>query len=175
VNSFAQLIRFNITTVNVACQESKPGEARVQVTSGSGPYTYLWSNGQTTQQILSLPKGDYSITITDALGNDTTGNFSILVDECHMDAARVFTPNDDGIHDVWGISNAQYFDNALILVYNRLGQLVYEHKGKYTTDDQWDGKDKLGVPLPDATYYFVILEDKSEKSNVIKGDVSILR
>jgi large repetitive protein len=36
--------------------------------SGTGPYTYSWSNGDTTQTVTGLAAGTYSCTVTDALG-----------------------------------------------------------------------------------------------------------
>jgi len=38
------------------------------VTGGLAPYTYLWSNGATTPNISNLSADDYSLVVTDALG-----------------------------------------------------------------------------------------------------------
>ncbi|WP_201979392.1 SprB repeat-containing protein [Hymenobacter rubidus] len=43
----------------------------LQVTGGSGLYTYLWSDGATTRDRTGLAAGPYSVTITDALGCST--------------------------------------------------------------------------------------------------------
>ncbi len=47
--------------------------------SGSlnAPFTYMWSNGETTQTISNLPVGSYSVTITDTLGASIVRNFEI--------------------------------------------------------------------------------------------------
>ena len=47
---------------------SNDGTATVNATGGNGPYTYLWSNGQTTQTATALPTGIYTVNITDANG-----------------------------------------------------------------------------------------------------------
>ncbi len=44
------------------------GSITVNVTGGDPPYTYLWSNGQTTQTASNLCKGYYKVTVTDVLG-----------------------------------------------------------------------------------------------------------
>ena len=43
-------------------------------------YTYLWSNGATTPTISSLVAGVYSVTVTDAFGNTTTGSYTVSND-----------------------------------------------------------------------------------------------
>lgn len=42
--------------------------ASVTPSGGTTPYTYFWSNSQTTQSISSLPSGSYSVTVTDNNG-----------------------------------------------------------------------------------------------------------
>jgi uncharacterized repeat protein (TIGR01451 family) len=56
-----------ITTTNANCTNG----TAVAGTPSAGavpPYTYLWSNGATTPSIIGLSAGNYSYTITDALG-----------------------------------------------------------------------------------------------------------
>jgi subtilisin-like proprotein convertase family protein len=74
-----------------SCAGVCDGNATVDVIGGTGPYSYLWSTGASTQSISSLCAGTYSVTVTDASGctstNSTTvpGCFqiqSILVNSC---------------------------------------------------------------------------------------------
>ncbi len=51
--------------VNVDCNTSATGEVNIYVSGGTMPYTYLWSNGETTQDINGLAAGTYAVTITD--------------------------------------------------------------------------------------------------------------
>ncbi|HTB32582.1 MAG TPA: gliding motility-associated C-terminal domain-containing protein [Bacteroidia bacterium] len=49
-----------------------PGTASLTVTTGTPPYTYLWSNGATTSSIGGLGAGNYCVSVTDNKGcNDT--------------------------------------------------------------------------------------------------------
>ena len=54
------------TGTNVTCFGGTNGSATVTGSGGTGTYTYLWSNGQTTQTINNLPAGTYSVTVTNA-------------------------------------------------------------------------------------------------------------
>jgi len=44
------------------------GSATVSVTGGSAPYSYEWSDGQTTETAVDLGGGTFTVTVTDALG-----------------------------------------------------------------------------------------------------------
>ncbi len=44
------------------------GSINITVAGGMGPYTYLWSNGATSQDIVDLCEDQYSVTITDSKG-----------------------------------------------------------------------------------------------------------
>jgi hypothetical protein len=48
------------------------GKVAVTGVTGTGPYTYLWSDGQTTQLATGLTAGNYSVTVTDFYGCQVT-------------------------------------------------------------------------------------------------------
>ncbi|MGQ0828800.1 MAG: gliding motility-associated C-terminal domain-containing protein [Bacteroidota bacterium] len=168
----AQII-FSLEVNDVGCQHSYLGNAKITVNQTNPPYSYLWSTGAITPSISNLEHGVYTVTVTDASSKDTVVKVIIRELECGMDPSAFFTPNGDGYNDEWSISNAYLFPDALILVYNRWGQKVYEHSGLY--DMAWNGEDLFGVPVPDASYYYIIYKDRKKKSDMKKGSLSILR
>ena len=56
-----------VTTQPSFCGQAN-GQATVNPSGGVSPYTFLWSNGQTTQTIINLTAGTYTITVTDFNG-----------------------------------------------------------------------------------------------------------
>ncbi|HHM21808.1 MAG TPA: T9SS type A sorting domain-containing protein [Bacteroidetes bacterium] len=80
-------------TQNATCPNVADGSASVtEVLSGAPPYSYFWSNGDTSAAIENLLPGDYTVTVTDAnncqisgwvpiLGNDTQPPHLQLLDE----------------------------------------------------------------------------------------------
>ncbi|HYM92744.1 MAG TPA: kelch repeat-containing protein [Chitinophagaceae bacterium] len=70
----AQLLA-SVSVTNVSCYGLSDGTASVSVTGGTAPYTYLWSNGATTQSVTSLPAGAITVLVHDVNGcNASTGN-----------------------------------------------------------------------------------------------------
>jgi Leucine-rich repeat (LRR) protein len=53
--------------------------ATLEVNYNTGSYTYLWSNGETTQSIDSLPMGSYSVIVTDSSGCSTNLNANVTL------------------------------------------------------------------------------------------------
>jgi uncharacterized protein YjdB len=53
------------------------GCALLTVVGGVAPYTYMWSNGATTQNLTGLAIGDYSVLVTDSNGDTATAHVLI--------------------------------------------------------------------------------------------------
>lgn len=66
-----------ITSNPVTCNSLCDGTAAVTGNLGVTPYTYLWSNGQTTPGVTGLCPGSYTCTITDASGCTATASATI--------------------------------------------------------------------------------------------------
>jgi hypothetical protein len=50
------------------CFGDANGSISLNVSGGTGPYSYLWNNNATTQNISQLPNGVYSVTVSDNNG-----------------------------------------------------------------------------------------------------------
>jgi PKD repeat protein len=59
------------STVNPSCFDAQDGSISVSATGGQSPYSYVWSGGLGTSGA-SLPAGQYTITVTDAIGCTAT-------------------------------------------------------------------------------------------------------
>ncbi len=61
-------IDVHYTPVAPACAGQSNGTITATATGGSMPYTFEWSNGSTTPSPTNLACGNYSVTLTDAVG-----------------------------------------------------------------------------------------------------------
>jgi len=58
-------LNLEVNTVAESCIVGNDGSATVTANGGTGPYGYIWSNGQTTQSATALMAGNYAVTVTD--------------------------------------------------------------------------------------------------------------
>ena len=70
-------IELVVTGVNSTSACAPNGSATVNVTGGTEPYTYAWSNNETTQTIINLDAGIYTVTVTDDNGATASGSVTI--------------------------------------------------------------------------------------------------
>lgn len=72
-----QVIDANETIVNAQCFGICNGSISLNTTGGNGGYTYVWSNASVASSISNLCPGNYSVTITDALGCTLTSSYTV--------------------------------------------------------------------------------------------------
>ncbi len=97
----------SITITQDISPAGNDGEAMVNVTGGTPPFTYQWSNGQTGLTATGLSSGTYSCVVTDANGCQTSCEVTLapparLGDYVWLDEDRdgIQDPNEDGIPGV---------------------------------------------------------------------------
>jgi len=82
---------------------------------------------------------------------------------------NTFTPNGDGINDLWLIPDLGSYPNCLVTIFTRYGVQIFQSRGY---SKAWDGTYK-GSQLPMGTYYYLI--NLGDKSPVLSGWVAIVR
>ncbi len=165
------------------------GSIDLTVSGGTAPFTYSWSgqNGFTasTEDLTDLSGGIYTVTVSDAFGCSTTASTEVKVQvvlsedvTCEILVPNSFSPNGDGINDYFKVNCLYNFENPVIEIYNRWGNLVFkkDHYGDVDfwgseTDAWWNGRseNKLTIgsqDLPVGTYYYIL---KLNNTRVLTG------
>jgi len=170
----------------------------------SRPYTYSWTNVAAGNYILTAKATDNAGALTTSTpvtisvvapiksllltNNESSESLAITepdINNCEVMIPTGFSPNGDGINDLFKIFCMSKFPDAKISVFNDAGQLVFNksHYGNVDfwgseVDAWWDGTDNVrsnGMPLPNGTYIYFLELVEGNKSNIRKGTVFINR
>ena len=68
----------NVTTTPQICDVAPDGTALAAPEGGTPPYTYLWSNGMTSDSIFGLSEGVFTVTVTDVNGCTASGQDTVF-------------------------------------------------------------------------------------------------
>ncbi|WP_259068328.1 gliding motility-associated C-terminal domain-containing protein [Mucilaginibacter sp. X4EP1] len=161
-------------------QVCSPGDALLQVNNASKIYTYrLYDTPTAITPLAEQPNGVFKVSVKENASyyiSELTGScesnraeVKVSVGLSSVDIANTFTPNGDGINDYWKIKGIENYPTALVQVFNRYGQKVFESKGySQPFDGTFNGK-----ALPVGVYYFII--NLSINCNLLTGSLTIIR
>jgi gliding motility-associated-like protein len=137
---------------------------------------FTWSTLSTGQELAVTTPGTYAVT---AAGLCLTSNAEKLVqaDTCggSLVMPNVFSPNGDGLNDVFAPMIDGQPTDLTLEIRNRWGQEVYRGSGVQLG---WNGKWK-GSSVPDGTYFWVVRygergPDGSTAQREASGHVTLL-
>jgi gliding motility-associated-like protein len=143
------------------------------------PATYLSCTNCPAPFVSPKTKTEYTITVTNAGGcvNEDKITISVNCGTENIFIPNIFSPNGDGINDVFyirgsGITGINYFR-----IFNRWGQLVFERKNAplNTPSAGWNGTLNGVLLPPDAYVYMVDVNCDNGKTTTLKGDITLVR
>jgi gliding motility-associated-like protein len=96
-----------------------------------------------------------------------------VVPDCYsIYAPNAFTPDGDGINDVFKIKGFRYL-NPRIEIFNRNGQIIFT---SVDFEEGWNGNDLGSYPAPIGVYHWrMTFEDKRGRGFREEGEVALLR
>ncbi|MDZ7739330.1 MAG: gliding motility-associated C-terminal domain-containing protein [Bacteroidales bacterium] len=125
------------------------------------------SAAATTITELSLGENVLIWTVTNGVCPESADYLRIYVNELLIPS--LITPNRDGRNDFFVLQGIQNLGQTGLVVFDRSGVKVYENSDY---DNNWDGTDQKGNPLPEDTYFYVI---RPSKGNSQSGYIVIRR
>jgi gliding motility-associated-like protein len=153
---------------NVSLNGFGDGSVYLTVTGGTPSYTFLWSTGDTIEDLIHVPAGNYFVQITDSNGCVSLIHMT-LTEPFELELPNGLSPNGDGKNDYFVIHGLESFPDNELWVYNRWGNLVFR-QDDYKND--WAGISNNGGELPDATY-FVVFKTLGNQQVTLTGYVDI--
>ncbi len=115
----------SLTPNYLQCHEEDKGEVTSSVTGGLPPYTYSWSNGDTTSTISGVHSGSYTLTVMDANGCTATASTYVGISTLSI-STSVINPTCNGGND-----------GAISVINIRYGSEPYQYS--------WDTGDTTAV------------------------------
>lgn len=140
-----------------------------------GVVDWYWSDGILDLERLIQDEGVYILTVADTCQQEALDSLEIMVERCipcPVEMPNVFSPNGDGVNDVFTFYTECDVDILSLQVFNRWGGLVYDGRGP---DAGWNGRvDARDAPM-DVYVYILSLDDPVDGERVIRGDVTLVR
>lgn len=141
-------------------------------------YNFLWSpgtylNNNTVLNPVSTPDATitYTLQAVDRVNLCTATDQVVITPVSKLYIPNAFTPNNDGLNDQWRIPGLAIYPGAVVSIFNREGQKLYESKNYFT--QPWNGMYK-GVAVPNAVYVYLI-QLNDDKKQLLKGTVTVIR
>lgn len=115
----------------------------------------------------------YNVHVVSAFGCEGDARVKVwVVNQPSFFIPTAFTPNGDGLNDIFKPTTIGYKSLNYFRIYNRWGQIVYN---SHTLEVGWDGKFE-GKPAEMGVYYWLLSTvDRNGNEQNYKGDVTLIR
>lgn len=152
------------------------GQAIIQATAtGSSSYSFAWSpasylSNASILNPITKPVSDITYTLNVTGTGGCQSNDAVFVKVLLAPVIpNAFSPNGDGINDVWSIKYLDSYPGTVVQVFDRYGRQIFMSTG-YNTP--WNGRFQ-NKDLPVGVYYYII--DPKNGRKTITGSVTIIR
>ena len=92
-----------------------------------------------------------------------------------IEVPNVFTPNNDGMNDLFEIKNIEMHRNARLVIKDRWGGTVFK-ANNYESSNPWNGSNmNTGSKVADGTYFYILqyFDTLAEEEKVLNGTINV--
>lgn len=136
-------------------------------------YNYMWSDGSTANTYTAADSG--WVLVTASIGPGCFTSDSVFVEglDCTNLLPNVFSPNGDGINELFTFFDEENISTVRVLIFDRWGIIINDWD---RIEGSWNGNDRLGNPAPEGVYYWVAdFTDHLNKRTILKGFIQLHR
>ena len=151
------------------------GVATISIKNGTGtsPFVYILDDDPSTATsdpvFRNLPEGEHTLLVTDKNLCTVDTAFEVLPQCPAVIPDKFFTPDGNGINDVWTIVNLDCYSYHELEIYDRHGKILRRYKNDFKS---WDGKYR-GKLMPSTDYWFKL--DIEEVEGSVVGHFTLMR
>ncbi|MFM1744184.1 MAG: hypothetical protein RLZZ630_121, partial [Bacteroidota bacterium] len=146
------------------------GSSYVVFINGFGPYQANNENGPETHVVEDTVVTSFAVqALVDPSSTEWCGPGALSdFEPCPVNVPNIFTPNNDGLNDIFKICYLDQYPNNTVQIFNRWGKEVYSASGYNNDTKVFKGDD-----LPDGVYFYLV--DIGNGAAPLKGTVNIHR
>ncbi|MBC9934353.1 gliding motility-associated C-terminal domain-containing protein [Chitinophaga qingshengii] len=164
-----------IITVNVkalSCSDTKDGRISLDIAGGVVPYSFSLQPGswQNSNEWRQLDAGRYYFEVKDKNGCHVNGNTEVLRNDrtCAVYVPTAFSPNGDGVNDLFRAKINDDVSAFRMTVYNRWGAVVFDSTNP---EAGWNGARE-----PNGSYVWVVIyTDSKNQARKQTGTLVLIR
>jgi gliding motility-associated-like protein len=161
-------------------QVCNAGQAVIAVANPLSGYGYrLYATETSTDTLEQDASGLFTVTasqpgsfyVSQYIGDCESARVQVNITIALADLVvpNTFTPNGDGVNDFWVIKGIATYPSALVQIFTRYGQKVFESRGY---SQPFDGNYN-NAKLPPGVYYYII--NLNSNCNLQAGSLTLIR
>ncbi|WP_411029371.1 T9SS type B sorting domain-containing protein [Spongiimicrobium sp. 3-5] len=167
-------VDFDITAfepLTLSLEQNNINEITAIATGGLEEYTFIFDdedNGPNNTYIIRRTD-TYTVRVIDQNGCEATAE--IFMEFIDIEIPNFFTPDGDGLNDLWVPQNLEAFPEILTIIFDRYGREVYR-MGQ--NDPGWEGL-YHNTELPTGDYWYIIKLNGEEDDREFVGHFTLYR
>jgi gliding motility-associated-like protein len=143
------------------------------------PTGAIFRNSESAITVKPDATTEYTVEVKNAAGCAARDKVNVTVTKAGGEffVPNSFSPNGDGMNDVFYPRSAVTVRINSLKIINRFGVVVFERSGFSTNDVNagWDGNNRGVRLLPDVYIYVISMVNADNKPQIIQGDVALIR
>ena len=135
---------------------------------------YNWSTGETGKSIQVKTAGEFILNVIDQQGCRGSDSIRITLKDCEalLVFPNAFSPNHDGLNDVFRLKYPGHAADYNLQIFNRWGQKIFESSD---TSAGWDGSFNSQAQ-PEGNYIWIVrYTDNSGRKQKMQGNVVLVK
>uniref|UniRef100_UPI00356519AE T9SS type B sorting domain-containing protein n=1 Tax=Muriicola sp. TaxID=2020856 RepID=UPI00356519AE len=157
--------------LTLTLEQNNINEITAVAAGGSAPYTFYFNgddNGEDNTYYIT-ETATHTVRVVDSLGCEMEAQ--IFMEFIDIEIPNFFTPDGDGMNDLWIPRNMEGFPEILIKIFDRYGREIgvmsIDHTG-------WDGTYK-GNELPTGDYWYIVKLNGERDDREFVGHFTLYR
>jgi gliding motility-associated-like protein len=163
-----------LNNVNIPADTILCSDSSIILAPAMDGILYTVNGTERTDVIIDQP-GEYNIVVTDTYNCQKTFNVKVVeqkCSDCEILLPNAFTPNGDGLNDIFKARSFCVIADFNIQIFDRWGQKIFESHNHNTG---WDGT-YSGKKIQSGVFvYFISYKTSSHITKIAKGIITLIR